>query len=197
MARQYEADLIELYLSRFFVPRERPYVFVELGAGLTTQVIAKHAERFEAAFYSCDEDEERLIRLAREVKYPVNFCQGTTTEGLHVVRENEDHVDFLFMDAAPSAMLNFIDFQIMEDYLEPGSLLIMDNACRPSGAGPYHGPCRKGKIVVPYLEGHKYWEVIEHSNFGGSMIAAVRHDEPRYVSSEYEHPRLGKGIRYG
>lgn len=184
--RRYEPELLDNYLSEF-QPRKRPYVFVEFGAGTTTPVIASHAARLGGRFYSCDLNHTKCAEVAQDISHPVSFLYEDTTEAAMRIAAVEDHVDLLFLDAAPSAMKTFVDFQVLEEHLCPGSVVIIDNAELPGRTvGPRHSKCRKGKIVVPYLLGSAYWEVFEHPEFGGSMVAGVRHAEPKFTLFEYE-----------
>ena len=51
-------------------------------------------------------------------------------------------------------------------------------------------PCRKGKIIVPYLLASTWWEVTGHPTAGDSMVSAVRHGRPEFADPAFEWPEF-------
>jgi hypothetical protein len=184
--RQAHGAVIDHYLSRLPNGPER-LVFVEVGAGLTTAVIASHARRLNATFYTCDINEQLLAEIAGKLAPSTNMhlAPGDSVSVLTRIAAEVDRVDFAFLDAAPSAMRTFREFQILEPLFRPGSVIILDNACLP-GAWFTFSRCRKGKILVPYLLASPLWQVIPWPHDGDSMIAAIRHAEPQWAHADYE-----------
>ena len=115
------------------------------------------------------------------------FVVGDSTEALAKIAQANPILDFVFLDASPSAMKTFMEFKLIENNLQPGSILVVDNAKLPDHKSKSK-PARKGLILVPYLLASQYWEVISHPAAGGQMIAAKRHAEPDYADPRYEHP---------
>jgi hypothetical protein len=187
--REEHGAVIEHYLSGLNADPDRPGrpVFLEVGAGLTTAVIARQAQRLNAIFYTCDINEQLLGQIAGNLasKADVRLSPGDSLSVLRRVAAEVDRVDFAFLDSAPSALRTFSEFQILEPLFRPGSVVILDNASLP-GARFTFSPCRKGKILVPYLLASSVWQVIPRHHDGDSMVAAIRHAEPRWSHPDYE-----------
>lgn len=66
-------------------------------------------------------------------------------------------------------------------------LLLIDNAALP-GETRLLSPCRKGKVIVPYLQASAWWRVYGHPLEGDSMISAVRESTPDFADRDYEWP---------
>jgi hypothetical protein len=181
--------VIDRYLSRLQAgaSRSEPFVFVEVGAGLTTRMIADHARRLKATFYTCDINEQLLREIAGNLApdAQVRLAPGDSLTVLTRIAAEAGRVDFAFLDSAPSALRTFREFQILEPLFRPGSVVITDNASLP-GARFTFSPCRKGRILVPYLLAAPLWEVIPWPSGGDSMIAAIRHAEPEWSHPDYE-----------
>lgn len=84
-------------------------------------------------------------------------------------------------------MHTFQEFQIIEPFLKAGASLLIDNASLPN-TRVMLSPCRKGKIIVPYLLASVWWEVTGHPTAGDSMVSAVRHDCPEFADPAFEWP---------
>jgi predicted O-methyltransferase YrrM len=187
--RRAHGTVIDQYLSAVNADPERAGrpVFLEVGAGLTTAVIARHAQRLNAIFYTCDINEQLLGQIAGNLAAhaDVRLSPGDSLEVLPRVTAAVECVDFAFLDSAPSALRTFREFQILEPLFRPGSMVMLDNASLP-GARFTFSPCRKGKILVPYLLASPVWEVIPLHRDGDSMVAARRHAEPRWSHPDFE-----------
>jgi predicted O-methyltransferase YrrM len=187
--RRAHSAVIDHYLASLTADANRPGqpVFVEVGAGLTTGAIAGHATRLNAIFYTCDINEQLLGEIASNLApgSPARPAPGDSLSVLPRIAAEIDRVDFAYLDSAPSALRTFREFQILEPLFRPGSVVILDNASLP-GAWFTFSPCRKGRILVPYLLASPLWEVIPWPHDGDSMIAAIRHAEPRWSHPNYE-----------
>ena len=185
--RESHSDLLDRYLRAFESAPARTRVFVEVGAGLTTATIARHAQRLGARFLCCDTDERLLRAIGESINRDgvVEFQAGDSEAVLTRIATWVQRIDFAFLDAAPSAMKTFAEFRILERRFAPGSVLVLDNAAIP-GAEPPSLPCRKGKILVPYLLASAHWEVVGHPQSGDAMIAAIRHDAATWSDPAYE-----------
>ena len=165
-------------------------VFVETGCGISTLSLAEAGRKYNAVIYSCDYNQKKIDALkkrAGERVDNVTFVTGDSIESLGELSGNHPHIHFLFLDAAASAMHTFREFQAAETSLGPGSLLLIDNAALP-GETRLLSPCRKGKVIVPYLQASECWEVFGHPLSGDSMISAVHHAKPGYADPSFEWP---------
>jgi len=163
-------------------------IFVETGSGLSTIALAEVGRKLDARIYSCDVNQEKmndLKKCAGEQVVNVIFLIGDSVDSLHKIVLEHRRIDFVFLDSAPSAIHTFREFQTIEQCLKAGSSLLIDNAALPQSRLRL-SPCRKGKIIVPYLLASPYWEIEAHPNAGGSMISALYHDEPKYADPSYE-----------
>jgi predicted O-methyltransferase YrrM len=188
--RHTHGELIGLLLDRHrkLFP-ERP-VFIETGCGISTLYLAEAGRALEAKIYSCDSNIDKIRALqqrAGERVSNVEFLAGDSVYQLHRLGQEHGHVHFLFLDAAASAMHTFREFQVIEKALTAGTLLLIDNAALP-GETRLLSPCRKGKIIVPYLQASAYWEVQGYPDAGDSMVSAICHDRPDYSDPAYEWP---------
>ncbi len=180
-------EAIEELILRHKPGFEEPPVFVETGCGDSTLSLGKWATALGAACYSLDSDRQKCELLRAE--FPemlerVEFTIGDSLEALPRIAA-EGPIDFLLLDSAASAMHTFREFLICEDSLHAGSCLLADNAALP-GEKHLLSPCRKGKILVPYLLASPIWEVTGHPDWGHSMVSAILHDRPDYAESSYE-----------
>ena len=188
--RYTHGELIGLLLDRYRdrLP-ERP-VFVETGCGISTLLLAEAGRALAAKIYSCDFNIDKVRALQQRAGYRVSnieFLTGDSVVLLRQLTQEHEQIHFLFLDAAASAMHTFREFQVVEPALKSGSVLLIDNAALP-GETRLLSPCRKGKIIVPYLQASAYWEVFGHPDAGDSMISAVCHDSPRFADPDYEWP---------
>lgn len=168
-------------------PDDRP-VFVETGCGLSTVSLAEAGKNLNAVIYSCDFNQEKVNALRQRAGARVEnvaFLIGDSLESLETICARHTQLDFVFLDAAASAMHTFRELQLIEPFLKPGSSLLVDNAALPNERWLL-SPCRKGKIIVPYLMASAYWEVQGHPTAGDSMISAIRHDTPDYADPSCE-----------
>ena len=180
-------EMIELVL-RDCPPREKNAVFVEIGSGFTTLIIAQIAKRYDALFYSLDNNLNKIEDIKKRIQNEVdniNFLAGDSHESLPKIIEKHHRIHFIFFDSAPSAMHTFQEFLQMEKNLKPGSCIIIDNAAMP-GQKALLTPCRKGKILVPYLLASPYWKVFGHPHAGDSMVSAIYQDSAEYAHPDYE-----------
>ncbi len=182
-------DLITRLIDRRAGSFRQPPVFVETGCGLSTMALAGAAQRLGAVVYSCDYNKEKITELQRLTGNTANlsFRAGDSHESLRAIVAEHAHLDFVFLDSAASAMHTWQEFLIVEPRLQPGAVLLVDNAALP-GARRLLSPVRKGKILVPYLLASAVWEVEAFPTAGDSMIAAYRHAEPNYADPNHEDP---------
>jgi len=168
----------------------KPPVFVETGSGVSTIALAQAAYPLNGVVYSCDFNDEKVSALqatAGERLAEIRFKMGDSLESLRDIVTNHDRLDLMFLDSAASAMHTFNEFMIVESCLQPGAVLLIDNAALPDEKCLL-SPVRKGKILVPYLLASPYWEVQGFPTAGDSMVSAIRHVEPDYADPAYEHP---------
>ncbi len=180
-------DMIKNFLSQY-PPQQTSPVFVELGAGFTTAELAELARLHNATFYSCDSNSEKIkdlkIRLSNNADN-IDFLIGDSLESLSAISQQHNQIHFVFFDSAPSAMHTFHEFSIIEKNLKPDSCILIDNACIPEEKAILT-PCRKGKILVPYLLASPNWQVFGHPHAGDSMVSAIYKSEPIYSDPAYE-----------
>lgn len=165
-------------------------VLVETGSGITTLALADAGLSLAAIVYSCDINEPKVAELKRRIGMRVSnveFVIGDSKETLPRIGEKHGGIDFIFMDSAASAMHTFQEFMAIERFFKPGSSLLIDNAALPNSSAVL-SPCRKGKIIVPYLLASPWWEVKGHPAAGDSMVSAIRHDRPDFADRAYEWP---------
>lgn len=187
--RRPHGAVIDRYLSgmRGELDPSGERIFVEIGAGLTTGVIADHARRLNATFYTCDINEQLLGEIVANLPpdMRVRPIPGDSLVAMTRIASEVDRVDFAFFDSAPSASRTFREFQILEPLFQPGAVIIADNASLPCAWFTFSG-CRKGKILVPYLLASPFWQVIPWPHDGDSMVAAIRHKAPAWADRNYE-----------
>jgi predicted O-methyltransferase YrrM len=188
--RYTHGELIGLLLDRDRGRLPEKPVFIETGCGISTLLLADAGRALGAKIYSCDFNVEKVRALqqrAGERVSNIEFLAGDSVALLQQLAQKHEQIDFLFLDAAASAMHTFREFQVVEQALKSGSVLLIDNAALP-GETRLLSPCRKGKIIVPYLQASSHWEVFGHPDAGDSMISAVCHDRPDFADPDYEWP---------
>jgi hypothetical protein len=160
-------------------------VLVEVGTGSTTISLARLAHRYGAKVYSIDISKTKIRRYQNmdSIMNNVEFKLGNSHEMLNQIAHHEPFINFAFLDGPPSALHTFEEFMIIQDYMLPCSILLIDNACLPCKTDTLSS-CRKGKIVVPYLLASPCWKVDEYLTWGDSMIAACK----QYPDPDLSHP---------
>ena len=169
---------------------QRRQVFVQTGCGPSTLALAEVAERTGAELYSCDIDGrkiEELQRRAGDALARVRFLEGDSLESIARIAACHERIDFALLDSAPSATHTLQEFQLLEPRLGPGSRVLIDNAALP-GARLLLSPCRKGKLLVPYLLASPFWTVTAHPRAGDSMVSALHDRAGARADSTYEDP---------
>jgi len=180
-------ELIQLLLQRDADGLPGDPVFVETGCGISTLYLAEAGKYLKAKVYSCDFNGEKVRALqekAGERVANVEFIIGDSMQALQEIGERHARIHFLFLDAAASAMHTFEEFMLIQHALGAGSTLLIDNAAVP-GATSLLSPCRKGKIIVPYLQAHANWQVLPHPRAGDAMVSAKYFDEQVYADPDY------------
>ncbi len=188
--RQDHGDLIRDLLANVQPLRGQRLVYVETGCGLSTLAFAENARRTGALVYSCDVNQEKVDALrARtgDALSNVTFLIGDSLESLAQIAARHERVDFALLDSAPSATHTLREFQRLEKCFGPGSQVLIDNAALP-GARLLLSPCRKGKLLVPYLLASPFWTVRAHPRAGDSMVSAVLDAIGARSDGEYEDP---------
>lgn len=188
--RYTHGELIQALLNRDRHELPDKPLFVETGCGISTLLLADIGRTLNAKIYSCDFNEDKVKALQQKAGDRVaniEFLIGDSMQLLESLAQKYDQFNFLFLDAAASAMHTFRELQVVERVLKKGSLLLVDNAALP-GETRLLSPCRKGKIIVPYLQASANWEVYGHPDAGDSMISAKFHDNPDYADPAYEWP---------
>ncbi len=188
--RYTHGELIQLLLARDRSRIPAQPLFVETGCGISTLLLADVAREFDARVVSCDFNKDKVDALKARAGSRldnVQFVIGDSMAALRDIAGDCEQIHFLFLDAAASAMHTWREFQVVEPVLKAGSLLLVDNAALP-GEQRLLSPCRKGKIIVPYLQASAHWEVQGHPDAGDSMISARFHDSPDYADPAYEWP---------
>ena len=183
-------QFLDILLERHRDRLPRTPVFVETGCGISTLRLADVGRRLGATVYSCDFNADKVTELRRRAGTRVDnveFILGDSVESLKMLAARHPQFNFLFLDAAASAMHTFREFQAAETALAAGSILLIDNAALP-GETTLLSPCRKGKVIVPYLQASAWWEVHGHPLEGDSMVSAVRHGTTDYADRDYEWP---------
>jgi predicted O-methyltransferase YrrM len=168
---------------------ERP-LFVETGCGISTLYLADSGRALNAKIYSCDCNADKVAALrakAGDRVANVEFLLGDSLENLERLCGEYPQFHFLFLDAAASAMHTWREFQIAEPNLKRGSTLLLDNSALP-GETQLLSPCRKGRIIVPYLQAAANWELQGHPDAGDSMVSARYQDNAIYADPGYEWP---------
>lgn len=187
---QDHGGLIRTLLADVKPPLQRRLVFVETGCGLSTLALAEVGARCGAVVYSCDINQEKIDELRRragEALAEVNFVAGDSLASLARIAARHERIDFVLLDSAPSATHTLREFFALESRLGPGARVLIDNAALP-GARLLLSPCRKGKLLVPYLLASPVWRVRGHPRAGDSMVSA-RHDlAGARADASYEDP---------
>ena len=182
--------LIRELLAKVQPIRDHRLVFVETGCGLSTLALVEVARRTGALVYTCDLDAEKLEQLrerSRDALTEVTFLAGDSLESLSEIASRHGRVDFALLDSAPSATHTLREFLLLEPRFGPGSRLLVDDAALP-GARLLLSPCRKGKLIVPYLLASPFWTVTAHPRAGDSMVSAVLDAIGARADSGYEDP---------
>lgn len=182
--------LIRELLAKVQPIRDHRLVFVETGCGSSTLALAEVARRTGALVYTCDLDKEKLERLREHTRDPlteVTLLAGDSLDGLAEIVSRHGRIDFALLDSAPSATHTLREFLLLEPRFGPGSRLLVDDAALP-GARLLLGPCRKGKLLVPYLLASPFWTVTAHPRAGDSMVSAVLDAIGARADAGYEDP---------
>ncbi len=171
-------------------PATRPVVFVQTGVSAATVALADAAARVGAAVYACDSNRAAVAELraqAGESLSDVIFLEGDTVESLARISARHEQVDFALFDSEPSATHTLREFQLLEPRLCPGARLLVADASLPR-ARLVLGPCRKGKLLVPYLLASPVWRVKAHPRTGDSMVSAIHDRIGARADASYEDP---------
>jgi len=167
-------------------------VLVELGVGRTTEFFNAAALKYGCQSYSFDVSSNKISSLQSKfklVKYQLGDSLVTLKEFADVVLNKGNFIlSLVLFDSAPSAMQTFSEFQILERFFSLGSVILIDNATL-YGYDKIHkvrSACRKGKILIPYLQAEPHWRVVNYPEWGDSMIYAVLHNEPKFRDNEME-----------
>jgi precorrin-6B methylase 2 len=167
-------------------------VLVETGCGISTLSLAEAGMSLAAFVYSCDLNDRKVAELKKRAGMRVSnveFIIGDSKETLPQIAAKHGQIDFIFLDAAASAMHTFQEFLAVESFMKPGASLLIDNAALPTERAVL-SPCRKGKVIVPYLLASRWWEVRGHPTAGDSMVSAIRHEKPERLNRDYEWPEF-------
>jgi predicted O-methyltransferase YrrM len=199
-----QGSLIRRLLADLKPGTQRPVVLVETGCGLSTLALAEVAERVGGHVYSCELDPRRIQALrtaSAGVLERVHFLEGDSRESLARIAARHESIDFALFDSAPSATQILHEFQALERRLLPGSRVLIDEAALP-GARLLLGPCRKGKLLVPYLLASPVWRVTAFPRASNSMVSAVHDRVGARADASYEDPAyaawraaLGDGLQ--
>ncbi|MFI5316515.1 MAG: O-methyltransferase [Myxococcota bacterium] len=187
---QDHGGLIRALLADLKAPVQRGLIFLETGCGLSTLALAEVAERTGAELYSCDVNAEKIAELRRrsgDALARVHFLEGDSLASLARIAARHNQIDFALLDSAPSATHTLREFQLLEPRLGAGARVLIDNAALP-GARLLLSPCRKGKLLVPYLLASPFWTVTAHPRAGDSMVSAVHDRAGARADSSYEDP---------
>ena len=187
---QSHGDLIRALLADLKAPLQRGLVFVETGCGLSTLALAEIAARTGAECYSCDVNAEKIEELRRrsgDALARVHFLEGDSLASVARIASRHERIDFALLDSAPSATHTLREFQLLEPRLGAGARVLIDNAALP-GARLLLSPCRKGKLLVPYLLASPFWTVTAHPRAGDSMVSALHDRAGARADSRYEDP---------
>jgi predicted O-methyltransferase YrrM len=113
-ARKYtHGDLIEILVTEYRQNFPEQPVFVETGCGISTLRLARIGNDFGATIFSCDINQEKIAELKRRAGSRfdnVRFMTGDSLASLKAIASEYPQVDFLFLDAAASAMHTFLEF---------------------------------------------------------------------------------------
>ncbi|HKC50995.1 MAG TPA: class I SAM-dependent methyltransferase [Myxococcota bacterium] len=183
--------LIRSLLADTREPSQRPRLFVETGCGLSTFALAEVAARVGAEVYSCDANADKIAELrarGADALANVHFVEGDSLASLARIAARHEHIDFALFDSAPSATHTLREFQLLEPRLGAGSRVLVDDAALP-GARLLLSPCRKGKLLVPYLLASPFWRVKAHPRAGDSMVSAIHDRVGARADASYEDPK--------
>lgn len=182
--------LIRSLLADKQAPMQRRLLFVQTGCGASTLALGEIAARVGADVYACEVNAEKIAELREfggDALASVHFLEGDSLESLARIAARHDHIDFALLDSAPSATHTLYEFQLLEARLGAGARVLIDNAALP-GARLLLGPCRKGKLLVPYLLASPFWRVRAHPRAGDSMVSAIHDRIGARADASYEDP---------
>jgi hypothetical protein len=168
----------------------QPPVLVQTGCGPATPALAAIAARVGGVLYCCEPDGDRIDALRASdgsAIADVLFLRGDSLEELARIAARHERVDFALLGSAPSATHTLREFFAIEARLGPGARLLIDEAALP-GARLTLRPCRKGKLLVPYLLASPVWRVAAHPRVGESMVSAVHDRVGARADASYEDP---------
>jgi predicted O-methyltransferase YrrM len=187
--RQDHASLIRQLTAELDAPRTRRAIFVETGCGPSTLALAQAADELGAFLYSCDSDEAKVAALREQLgdARHVQFLLGDSLASVARIAERHERIDFAYFDSAPSATHTLREFLALEPRLGAGARILIDDAALP-GARLLLSPCRKGRLLVPYLLASPFWTVTAHPRAGDSMVSAVLDTIGARADRSYEDP---------
>ena len=187
---QDHAALIHELLAQFEPPRARRAIFVETGCGASTLALAQAARELDAFLYSCDSNEAKVEALREQLgdaNEHVQFLVGDSLIGVAQIAARHERIDFALFDSAPSATHTLREFLALEPRFAAGARVLIDDAALP-GARLLLSPCRKGRLLVPYLLASPFWTVTGHPRAGDSMVSAVLDTVGARADRSYEDP---------
>ena len=86
--------------------------------------LAESGRALNATVYSCDMNAKKIAALKQQTGdrlANVIFMIGDSHDALKQITERHPQLDFVFLDAAASAMHTFQEFQIIEPFLKAGA----------------------------------------------------------------------------
>lgn len=160
-----------------------PGIWIEVGSGCSTPAFAQARNHYRTGHdaslpITVDFNGEHV---PPQGEFPFDALVGDSLEVLgELVRDwgppwgdDENAVAFAFLDSAPDSMRTFREFQILEPFFAPGSIVLVDNALPPWIEPRLRiTPCAKGFLLTSYLLSHPDWRVHPRPWWGDSMTWA-------------------------
>ena len=163
-------------------------VVIEVGAGASTVIVEKICKKNDCIGYTLEIAEKTIERVSKTCP-STKFILGPSLDTLPEMDLEQKPIGLLFLDGAPSAMMTFLEFQLMQSHLIVGSIVLIDNATmyEETISRESELACRKGRVIVPYLRAHPFWEVKPYPQYGGGMVMAILRDEPSFCKKKMDN----------
>lgn len=189
--------LIRSLVSKLEPPRGRRPLYVQTGCGPATRALAEIARETGALLYVCEPSADRIDALRGASPYElghVQFLCGDSLASVAQIATRHERLDFALLDSAPSATQTLHEFLCLEPRFVPGARILIGDAALPD-ARLLLRPCRKGKLLVPYLLASPFWSVSAHRRPGDPMVSAVLDMVAARADVSYEDPSYVERLR--
>ena len=137
-----------------------------LSEGTESTLTISSIIKDRGTFYTFDLNPDHIAtckQLCKDYNAYINYVEGDSVTNLAaMVKDNTlAKIDFAYLDSLNDGDHTWKEFQAIEGLFRKGSILVVDDVLW----------AKKGKIIRPYLEQSKDWDVTIHNVENGILVA--------------------------